>query len=77
MIFCTVIGAPVLIFSYFLSLLLGINAVNPKFIFNTNSLIGMISILVLSIGVITFILGIASAKLFFSSKVTNDSVYNN
>lgn len=75
--FCTLIGAPILIFSYFLPLLVGINAVNPKLIFNTNSGIGIISILVLTIGVIAFIFGLTTTKLFFSNKVTNDLDYNN
>lgn len=75
--FCTLIGAPILIFSYFLPLLVGTNAINPKFIFNTNSVVGIISILVLTIGLITFILGLITTKLFFSNKLTNDLDYNN
>ncbi|WP_339024126.1 hypothetical protein [Spiroplasma endosymbiont of Agriotes lineatus] len=75
--FCTLIGAPILTFCYFFSLLVEINSVNPEFIFNTNSVMGIISILVLIIGLITFILGLTTTKLFSSNKLTNDLDYSN
>jgi len=74
---CTLIGAPILALTYFIPLLIGTTAVNPSLIFNTNSTMGLISILVLTISAIVFIFGLATTKLFFTKQATSDFANNN
>lgn len=69
---CILIGAPILMFAYFLPLLVGMNAVaNTKLIFDTTSTMGIISIVVLTVSFLTFIFGLITTSLFFSNKITN------
>lgn len=73
---CILIGAPILLIVYLLTLVTGANAVNAKLIFDTSSTVGIISIVVLMISCVAFIFGLITTNLFFKNKASDDFANN-
>ncbi|MBE4704039.1 hypothetical protein [Spiroplasma platyhelix] len=73
MAICTMVGFPIFALSYFLPLLVGTNAIaNKNYIFDASSTMGVISIIVLTISVSVFALGLMTWTLFLPYKIQND-----
>lgn len=70
---CTMIGVPIFALSYFLPLLVGTNAIaNTNYIFAASSTMGLVSIIVLTISISIFALGLTTWILLLPHKTQND-----
>lgn len=75
---CILIGAPILAFTYFVTVFIGINATaSIKDVFSVGSTMGIISIVVLTISLLATILGAITSGLFFSYQKHNTFDKNN
>lgn len=73
---CLTIGAPLLALSYFLPLITGTNPIkDTSLMFNMNTTLGIISVVVAAVSAITFVIGLLTVSLFYKEKTLND--FNN
>jgi len=76
--FCILIGAPILAFTYFITVFTGMNATaSIKDVFKIGSTMGIISIAVLIISLLATILGVVTSGLFRSYQKHNTFDNNN
>lgn len=75
---CILIGAPILAFTYFMTVFTGINgSPSIKDMFSIASTMGIISIVVLTVSLLATVLGAVTSGLFFNYEKHNTFDYNN